>query len=111
MSFKVVPTKDFQRDFKRLFKKYKSLFKEIEKLGEQLTENPAQGTPIGKDCYKIRMAIASKGQGKSGGSRVITHVRVVAETVYLLAIYDKSEQGNINDAEISERIESIDTQL
>lgn len=28
-----------------------------------------QGEPLGKDCYKIRMAITSKGKGKSGGSR------------------------------------------
>ena len=111
MSFKIIAVKEFDRELKRLSKKHISLKYDYLSLVESLEENPAQGTPIGKDCYKIRMAIASKGQGKSGGSRVITHVRVVAETVYLLAIYDKSEQGNINDAEISERIESIDTQL
>jgi hypothetical protein len=29
-------------------------------------ENPTQGTPLGKDCYKIRMAISSKNKGKNG---------------------------------------------
>jgi len=44
---------------------------------DSLEENPIQGEALGKDCYKIRMAITSKGRGKSGGSRVITRVKVV----------------------------------
>ncbi|WP_409806267.1 hypothetical protein [Algoriphagus sp.] len=41
------------------------------------------------------MAIKSKRKGKSGGSRVITHVRVLKEEVHLLTIYDKSEQTKL----------------
>lgn len=55
---------------------------------------------MGKNCYKIRMSVASKGKGKSGGARIITHVRVLETTVYLLSIYDKSEQESIADKEI-----------
>ncbi|MFN8255404.1 MAG: type II toxin-antitoxin system RelE/ParE family toxin [Bacteroidales bacterium] len=55
---------------------------------------------MGKDCYKIRMAIASKNKGKSGGSRVITCVKVVEHHVYLLSIYDKSDKENISDKEL-----------
>ena len=50
------------------------------------------------NCYKIRLAIKSKGKGKSGGARVITTVFVDEETVYLLDIYDKSEQSSISRA-------------
>ena len=64
-------------------------------LVESLEEKPQQGSPLGKDCYKIRLAITSKGKGKSGGARVITHVYVFRKTVYLLSVYDKSEQANI----------------
>jgi hypothetical protein len=46
------------------------------------------------------MAITSKGKGKSGGSRVISCVKVVASSVFLIAIYDKSEKESINDAEL-----------
>jgi hypothetical protein len=46
------------------------------------------------------MAITSKGKGKSGGVRVITHVQVVENNVFLLAIYGKSEQEDISDKEI-----------
>jgi len=45
------------------------------------------------------MSIAAKNKGKSGGARVITCVKIVGETVYLLTIYDKSEQDSISDNE------------
>lgn len=46
------------------------------------------------------MSIASKGGGKSGGGRVITHVRVTSERVYLLSIYDKSEKDTLTDKQL-----------
>jgi len=45
------------------------------------------------------MSIAANNKGKSGGARVITCVKIVGETVYLLTIYDKSEQNSISDNE------------
>ncbi|MFC6224553.1 type II toxin-antitoxin system RelE/ParE family toxin [Hymenobacter artigasi] len=66
----------------------------------QLREQPQSGTPIGHHCYKIRLAIASKGGGKSGGARLITYVQVVNETVFLLALYDKSEQSSVSDQQV-----------
>jgi hypothetical protein len=48
------------------------------------------------------MAITSKGKGKSGGSRVITCVKIVDLDVYLLSIYDKSDKENISDNELDE---------
>src|SRR5690606_41108973 len=65
------------------------------------------GTNLGKDCYKVRMAITSKGRGRSGGARVITCVRVVKTTVFLLTIYDKSESESIRDKELERLIEMI----
>ena len=81
-------------------KKFPSLKKEFAQLLASLKENPIQGIPLANQCYKIRFAIASKGKGKSGGARIITHVQVTNEKVYLLSIYDKSEQDNISDKEI-----------
>ena len=49
---------------------------------------------------KVRMAIASKGKGKSGGARVITYNLYQEEDVIvidLLTIYDKNEISNISD--------------
>ena len=74
---------------------------------DALQENPIIGEPLGKDCYKIRMAIASKNKGKSGGARVITCVKIVDDTLYLLSIYDKSEQENMPDDEIDAVLKSL----
>jgi hypothetical protein len=71
-------------------------------LFESLEEEPEQGTALGKDCYKIRMGIASKGKGKSGGARVITCVKIVAENIFLLTIFDKSDKEDISDKELKE---------
>jgi len=90
-----------------LSKKYFSLKTDLAELGKQLTENPAMGKPIGRNCYKIRLAISSKGKGKSGGARIITHVYVTGNTIYMLAIYDKSEQDNISDRELNELLNFI----
>lgn len=76
-------------------------------LVEQLKKNPEQGTPIGNNCYKIRFAIASKGKGKSGGARIITHLIVTDAIVYLLSIYNKAEKENLTDKELQELLKWI----
>lgn len=74
---------------------------------KSLKEQPQQGTSLGSDCFKIRLAIASKGNGKSGGARVITCIKIVETAVYLLTIFDKSEQENIPDKELEELLKWI----
>ncbi|OQX82287.1 MAG: hypothetical protein B6D64_00715 [Bacteroidetes bacterium 4484_276] len=100
MNFNVIVTSSFNKHAKSIAKKHPSLKSDIAMLVDSLEENPIQGEPLGNDSYKIRMAITSKGKGKSGGSRVITCVKVVEQDVYLLTIYDKSEKGNISDKEL-----------
>jgi mRNA-degrading endonuclease RelE of RelBE toxin-antitoxin system len=107
MSYNVEATGYFSRQLKRLVKKYPSVKKEMFQLIESLEENPQQGSPLGKDCYKIRLAITSKGKGKSGGARVITHVYIFRKTVYLLSVYDKSEQANIPPSVIEAMIQQL----
>lgn len=100
MSYNVVTIPPFDKQLKRLAKKFHSLKNEYAKLVDHLEDNPFQGTPLANSCYKIRVGIKSKGKGKSGGARVIAHVQVVDNNVYLLAIYDKSEQKDITDKEL-----------
>ena len=101
MSYKVVAIENFEKELKRLRKKYPSLKKDITGLFESLEENPSQGVPLGKNCFKIRVAIKSKGKGKRGGARVITCVKIVKQTVYLVTIFDKSEFESISDDRLS----------
>jgi hypothetical protein len=103
-----IPTPNFLRQFKWLAKKYPSLKSEMLVLNESLKENPFQGTSLGRGAFKIRLSIASKKKGKSGGARVITCVRIVHDAVYLIDIYDKSERETISDSDLTAFIDSID---
>jgi hypothetical protein len=72
-----------------------------------LEEESTRGTPLGNDCYKIRLVIKSKGKGKSGGARITTCVKLVDGFVYLLTIYNKSEKENISDKELQELLKGL----
>jgi hypothetical protein len=93
---------------KRLAKKFPSLKAEYTALIEDLEDNPQRGIPLGNNCFKIRLAIASKGRGKLSGARIITHLYIENDIVFLLAIYDKSEQIDISDKELRELLWEIE---
>lgn len=107
MSYKVLATDSFAKDLKKLAKKYPSIKSDMLNLIGSLEINPLQGTPLGKDCYKIRLEISSKSKGKSGGSRVITQVHIKDEEVYLLTIYDKSDKDSLTDKDINELLKVL----
>jgi len=108
MKYNVLTIPPFDKQLKRLARKFPSLKTEFVTLIEGLEENPKMGTSLGNNCFKIRLAIASKGRGKSSGARVITHFYIENETVFLLAIYDKSEQTDITDKELRELLLGIE---
>ena len=108
MSYKIEATPEFKRELKRLAKKYQSLKEEFAELIGSLEDDPKLGTPIGNNCYKIRLSIASKGKGKSGGARVITYLYIAKTTVFLLSIYDKSEKADISDKELDALLKGIE---
>lgn len=103
---KLVTSDRFFRELKRLSKKYPSIKNDVRVLGLSLLEHPEQGAPLGKDCYKIRLAIASKGRGKSGGGRVITCVKIEQDNIFLLTIYDKAEKEDLKANELDEILEA-----
>jgi mRNA-degrading endonuclease RelE of RelBE toxin-antitoxin system len=100
MNFRVATLPTFEKEAKKLAKKYPSLKSDLAKLILHLETNPVEGIPLGNNFYKIRLAIVSKGKGKSGGARVITHIKIFRDTVFLAAIYDKSDKATISDAEL-----------
>jgi len=107
MSYRVLPIPPFDRQLKRLSKKYPSLKEEFFKLIESLEQSPEQGTHLGNKCFKIRLSVASKRKGKSGGARVITNIVISDETVYLIAIYDKSEKDNLSEKELDDLLKFV----
>jgi mRNA-degrading endonuclease RelE of RelBE toxin-antitoxin system len=104
MSYSIELSANFKKEAKRLTKKYPSLKTELAELFTELEENPTLGTPLGNDIYKIRLAIASKNKGKSGGARVLSFVKVTQSTVLLFSIYSKGEVDSLTDKQIQELI-------
>ena len=107
MNFSVIPSDKFKKEAKRLIKKFPSLNHELADLSTTLANELEVGTPLGNNTYKIRLAIKSKGKGKSGGARVITYAVKEENEVYLLTIYDKSEFDNVDDKTIKYIIETL----
>ena len=108
MAYRVDVTAHFKKQAKRLIKKFPSLKSEISGLIALLEQEPVQGNPLGNNCFKIRLAISSKGRGKSGGAGIISYVHFKGGKVFLLTIYDKSEQADVSDDEILSLIEGLE---
>lgn len=105
MSYNIKTTATFDKEYKRLAKHYPSLKQDIINFAKELQNNPISGTDLGKGLRKVRLAISSKGRGKSGGARVITLkkdalVRIEEATITLITIYDKSEKESLSDKEL-----------
>lgn len=100
MSFDVIPTPYFIKLFKKLSRRYPSLKDDLKHLVTLLQENPDHGIALGHGLFKIRMAISSKGKGRSGGARVITFWVSEEKEVYLVHIYDKSRLENLTKDQI-----------
>jgi len=108
---RIVNTPRFRKDAKHLSKKYKSLADDFIRLYDDLQNNPLLGVDLGRGVRKVRLAISSKGKGKSGGARVITYTDAVFSVdngeVVLLTVYDKAERETISDREITELLEQL----
>ncbi len=110
MNFEVIPTPDFEKSFKALSKRHKSLKQDIIDFSRSLQENPFQGDELCPGIRKIRMAITSKGRGKSGGARVITYTLIATEMegiVYLIDIYDKADYSTVDVSIIKQIIKDM----
>ncbi|MBS1545844.1 MAG: type II toxin-antitoxin system RelE/ParE family toxin [Bacteroidetes bacterium] len=107
MPYRVIPTPVFRKKVKALLKKYRSLREELMALEAELKRDPHMGTSLGHGVFKVRVAIKSKGKGKSGGARLITYVITEDKEVYLLSIYDKSEMDSLDAKAIKELISQV----
>lgn len=109
MPTRVDVTPPFLRDLRRLAKKYPAVLKQFENLLEQLKADQRPGDKIprtGYDVYKVRLPNPSASRGKSGGFRAIYYVQL-AERVFLLRIYSKTEQTDISPEKIRHVLEDL----
>ena len=107
MSYRIKTIPIFDKQIKRLSKKYPSLKNDFITFLASLQNEPRQGVSLGNNCFKIRFLITSKGKGMSGGARIITHLVVSDQIIYLINLYDKSEKASISTSELKELLTSI----
>ena len=101
MNFDIRVSSYFEREAKQLAKHYPSFKNDFDEFLKSLKEDPYQGDDLGNGVRKVRMQIASKRKGKSGGARVITFNFLIDEQnmeINLLLLYDKKEAYNFNPA-------------
>ena len=77
MNFEVTP--EFEKALKRQGKKYASLKTYYLTFLAELEQNPM----MGDNCRKARIAIKSKGKGKSSGGRIIFYFEIGQDKVIL----------------------------
>jgi len=107
----IIPSDEFRRQAKRLLKKYKTLAEDLTELQRLLLADPFIGTDLGGGKRKIRLKVASKNKGKSGGFRVITFNIIQTNegvTVYLITLYDKSEYASVSDKYVDQIIKRLE---
>ncbi len=106
---KIIATKVFIRSAKAIAKKYRSFNADYQKLLDELSQNPFTGVDLGGGYRKVRMSIASKGRGKSGGCRVITLDFIERnDCIYLIYIYDKADNDNVEMSVIRDLVNDMD---
>ena len=114
MNYDIIFNQPFAREVKRLNKKYHSLKSDLWLLEQELLSNPNAGVDLGNGVHKVRMAIGSKGRGKSHGARVITVLITLDEDnaeINLLYIYDKADRDTISPAEIENLLKAAGLKL
>lgn len=106
--FIIRTTDSFNKSINKLVRKYPSISTDLLQLKTQLLSNPSDGISLGKNCYKIRMSIASKKRGKAGGARVITYLKIEAKQITLLYIFDKADKASITEKKLQALIKKAE---
>ena len=110
MNWTIDFTTEFSKGAKVLKKRYKSFMKDLGEFKDSIMKNPFQGAELVPGIRKVRMAIESKGKGKSGGARVVTLTYYISEEegkVHFLLIYDKSDADTIDVNVVQKQVEVL----
>lgn len=111
MKNRVLIEESFKKPARKLAKRYPSFPQDVLHLIDELEINALLGASLGRNLRKIRLAIRSKGKGKSGGARVIAYVYLQAGRVHLLTVYDKADRDSISDEELSRFVKELENDL
>ena len=91
-------TPEFKRNVRQLAKKYRHIKSDIQPVIEQLESGQTPGDQIPRTHYtvfKVRVKNTDIKKGKRSGYRMIYYLKT-RESVVLITIYSKTEQGDIS---------------
>ena len=91
-------TPEFKRNVRQLAKKYRSIKSDVQPVIEQLETGQTPGDHIPRTHYpvfKVRIKNTDLKKGKRSGYRMIYYLKS-QESVVLITIYSKTEQGDIS---------------
>ena len=101
MNLKLIITPEFAKAVKSLIKRYRLILKDLETFERELSSGEIKAVELGKNCYKARLQNSSIPAGKSGDFRIIYFYKHET-TIYLLAIYSKTDLDNISETKLIE---------
>jgi mRNA-degrading endonuclease RelE of RelBE toxin-antitoxin system len=93
----------FKRQLRRLSRKYRRIRSDVQPVITQLEAGETPGDQVQGIChtvYKVRVRNSDAQRGKSGGYRIIYYLPT-QDSVLLVTIYSKTEQSDIDDAEVA----------
>lgn len=105
-------TPEFKRNVRQLAKKYRHLPADVRPVIAQLGAGQTPGAQIprtGYTVFKVRVKNSDIQKGKRSGYRMIYYL-TTPETVLLITIYSKTEQGDVSAEPIRRIVTEHETQ-
>jgi mRNA-degrading endonuclease RelE of RelBE toxin-antitoxin system len=100
-------TDTFSKALKKLQKRFKNIETDCDTFLQGIQTVEHLGIHLGNGVYKVRMANSDKKSGKSAGYRLISYLKLLDGTLYLMYIYDKSDLDSVSEKQIDELIKKI----
>jgi len=99
-------TPEFKRNLRQLAKKYRHIKSDLQPILDDLAGGSKPGDRIPRvqhEVYKVRAKNSDASRGKSGGYRLIYHVKSASEVV-LVTVYSKTEQADVAPEDVRQII-------
>ncbi len=101
----------FKKQLKRLSRRYRKIRQDIQPVIDALLASETPGDQItgtNYTLYKVRAKNSDSQRGKSGGYRIIYYLKTETHCI-LVAIYSKSDQGDITTEELNRLLTETDS--
>lgn len=106
----ILATARFENDLRLLRKRYRNILTDVQPIVEQLQTGNLPGdqvTGVGYPVFKVRIRNRDSQRGKSGGYRLLYYLKT-SQTIILITIYSKFDQGDIAATEIQDTLTEFD---